>query len=82
MVVSFIMKQEVIGLLTIGEKSNGQPIDEVEYDYIKHIANQASYCLNACNLYMKRQNERQELDKILKNLISSLQYRQSHDLYQ
>ena len=64
----FIMKQEVIGLLTIGEKSNGQPIDEVEYDYIKHIANQASYCLNACNLYMKRQNERQELDKILKNL--------------
>jgi diguanylate cyclase (GGDEF)-like protein len=64
----FIMKEEVIGLLTIGEKSNGQPIDEIEYDYIKHIANQASLCLNACNLYVKRQKERQELDKILKNL--------------
>lgn len=64
----FIMKEEVIGLLTIGEKRNGQPIDEIEYDYIKHIANQASFCLNACNLYMKRKEERQELDKILKNL--------------
>ena len=64
----FIMKEEVIGLLTIGEKNNGQPIDEIEYDYIKHIANQASICLNACNLYMKRKEERQELDKILKNL--------------
>jgi diguanylate cyclase (GGDEF)-like protein len=64
----FTMKEEVIGLLTIGEKNNGQPIDEIEYDYIKHIANQASICLNACNLYIKRQKERQELDKILKNL--------------
>lgn len=64
----FVMKEEVIGLLTIGEKSNGQPIDEIEYDYMKHIANQASICLNACNLYIKRQKERQELDKILKNL--------------
>jgi diguanylate cyclase (GGDEF)-like protein len=64
----FIMKQEVIGLLTIGEKRNGQPIDEIEYEYIKHIANQASICLNSCNLYIKRRDERQELDKILKNL--------------
>jgi len=64
----FIIKEEVIGLLTIGEKNNGQPIDEIEYDYIKHISNQASICLNACNLYIKRQEERQELDKILKNL--------------
>ena len=64
----FILKEEVIGLLMIGEKRNGQPIDEIEYDYTKHIANQASLCLNACNLYIKRQKERQELDKILKNL--------------
>ena len=62
------MKEEVIGLLTIGEKNNGQPIDEIEYNYIKHIANQATICLTACNLYLKRQKERQELDKILKNL--------------
>jgi diguanylate cyclase (GGDEF)-like protein len=64
----FVVKQEVIGLLTIGNKDNGQPIEEIEFDYIKHIANQASLCLNACNLYIKRQKERQELDKILKNL--------------
>jgi diguanylate cyclase (GGDEF)-like protein len=66
--VPFVMKEEVIGFLTIGEKNNGQPIDEIEYDYIKHIANQATICLTACNLYLKRQKERQELDKILKNL--------------
>ena len=66
--VPFVMKEEVIGLLTIGKKNNGQPIDEIEYDYIKHIANQATICLTACNLNLKRQKERQELDKILKNL--------------
>lgn len=66
--VPFIMKEKVIGLLTIGEKDNAYPIDEVEFNYIKHIANQVSICINACNVNLKRQKERQELDKILQNL--------------
>ena len=66
--IPFIMKEEVIGLLTIGEKDNAYPIDEVEFNYIKHIANQVSICINACTVNLKRQKERQELDKILQNL--------------
>ena len=66
--IPFIMKEEVIGLLTIGEKDNAYPIDEIEYNYIKHIANQASMCKNACTINLKRQKESQEMDKILQNL--------------
>jgi diguanylate cyclase (GGDEF)-like protein len=66
--IPFIMKEEVVGLLTIGEKDNACPIDEIEFNYIKHIANQASMCINACKINLKRQKERQELDRILQNL--------------
>jgi len=66
--IPFIMKEEVIGLLTIGEKDNAHPMDKIEYGYIKHIATQAAICINACTLNLKRQKERQKLDKILQNL--------------
>ncbi len=66
--VPLVVRERVIGLLTMGGKINGQPFDEFELNYIKHIAANASIRLNTYNLYEKRQKEKKELDKVLKNL--------------
>jgi len=66
--VPFVMRNEVIGLLTMGKKGNDQAFDEFDLNYIKHMANHASICLNVCTYNLKRENEKKELDKILQNL--------------
>jgi len=65
--VPFVIRNKVIGLLTIDKKGNDQAFDEFDLNYIKHIANHASTCLNACTNNLKRENEKKELDKILQN---------------
>ena len=63
-----INRDRVMGLLTIGEKVDGQPFDKVDLSYVKHIADFASICLDTCNINVQRQKEKKELDKILQNL--------------
>jgi len=65
--VPFVMRNKVIGLLTIGKKGDGQAFDEFDLNYIKHIANHASTCLNACTNIINQENEKNELNKILQN---------------
>lgn len=65
--IPFVMRNKVIGLLTIGKKGNDQAFDEFDLNYIKHIANHASTCLNACANNFKRENEKKELNNILQN---------------
>jgi len=66
--IPLITKEKVMGLLTIGKKTNGQPFEADDFDYIKHIAGIAPICLKTCRLYVERQKEKKELDKILQNL--------------
>lgn len=66
--VPFTLRGKVVGLLAMGEKGDGQPFNESDYNYIKHIATHASICLNNCILHMKHQKEKEELDKTLQNL--------------
>ncbi len=65
--IPFVMRNKVIGLLTIGKKGNDQAFDEFDLNYIKHIANLASTCLNVCTNNLKRENEKKELNNILQN---------------
>jgi diguanylate cyclase (GGDEF)-like protein len=65
--VPFVMRNKVIGLLTIGKKGNDQSFDEFDLNYIKHIANHASTCLNAFTNIFNQENEKKELNKILQN---------------
>ena len=65
--VPFVMRNKVIGLLTIGKKGNDQAFDEFDFNYIKHIANHASTCLNACTNNFNQENEKNEFNKILQN---------------
>lgn len=65
--VPFVMRNKVIGLLAMGKKGSGQAFDEFDLNYIKHIANHATTCLNSCNNNFKRENEKNELNKILQN---------------
>ena len=66
--IPLITRDRVMGLLTIGEKVDGQPFNEVDLSYVKHIADFASICLDTCNINVQRQKEKKELDKILQNL--------------
>ena len=66
--IPLITRDKVMGLLTIGEKVDGKPFDEGDFSYVKHIAGFASVCLDTCNIYVQRQKEKKELDKILQNL--------------
>ncbi len=66
--IPLITRDGVMGLLTIGEKVDGQPFDEVDLSYVKHIAGFSSICLDTCSINVQRQKEKKELDKILQNL--------------
>ncbi|UCD90535.1 MAG: diguanylate cyclase [Desulfobacterales bacterium] len=66
--IPLITRDRIMGLLTVGEKVDGQPYDYVDLGYIKHIADFSSICLETCNINAQRQTEKKELDKILQNL--------------
>jgi len=63
--VPLIMRGKVVGLLMMGEKINGQPFDDLDMEFLKQISTHASICINTCRLYVKRQKEKEDLDKTL-----------------
>lgn len=66
--VPLVMRGEVIGLLTVGEKINHQPFDDFELYFLKQIAAHGAVCINTCRLYEERKKEKEDLDKTLQNL--------------
>lgn len=63
--VPLIMRGKVIGLLMMGEKINGQPFDDFDMEFLKQISTHASICINTCRLYVKREKEKEDLDRTL-----------------
>jgi len=61
-------ENQTIGLLTIGEKAVGLSFDDYDLEFLKHIADHASGCINTCMFYAKRQEEGKNLNKIHNNL--------------
>ncbi|MGD8765900.1 MAG: diguanylate cyclase [Desulfobacteraceae bacterium] len=66
--IPLVMRGEVVGLLTIGEKINNQSFDEFELYFLKQIGAHAAICINTCRLYEQRKREKEDLDKTLQNL--------------
>ena len=52
--IPMVMRDEVIGLLTIGLKSDDQPYDDFDIYYLQQIAAQAAVSINTCRLYERR----------------------------
>ncbi|UCH22043.1 MAG: hypothetical protein JSU83_01945, partial [Deltaproteobacteria bacterium] len=63
-----IMTDKVIGVVTLGAKINNRSFSENDRFFLKEITSHASVCINASQLYLKRQQEKEELDKTLYNL--------------
>jgi diguanylate cyclase (GGDEF)-like protein len=63
-----IMAEEVTDILALGPKMNGQPFDDADCFFLKQIAAHAAVCINTCHLYLKRKQEKEELNKTLYNL--------------
>jgi diguanylate cyclase (GGDEF)-like protein len=66
--VPMVMRDEVMGLLTIGAKAGGQPFDGFDFYFLQQIAAQAAVSINTCRLYERRRQEKEDLDKTLQNL--------------
>jgi diguanylate cyclase (GGDEF)-like protein len=60
--------RDIVGLLTLGPKSNGESFDSFDLYFLQQIAEHAAVCLNTSLLYVKRQKEKEDLDKTLYNL--------------
>ena len=63
-----IMAEEVTDILALGPKTNGQPFDDADCFFLKQITAHAAVCINTCHLYLKRKQEKEELNKTLYNL--------------
>ena len=66
--VPMVMRDKVIGLLTLGSKTGVQAFDDFDLYFLKQIAAQAAVSINICKLYDRRRREKVELDKTLHNL--------------
>lgn len=66
--VPLVMRDEVMGLLTLGTKKGSEPYSNFDLYYLQQIASQAAVSLNTCRLYERRQREKEDLDKTLQNL--------------
>jgi diguanylate cyclase (GGDEF)-like protein len=66
--VPLVMRDEVIGLLTLGPKAAHHPFDDFDLYYLKQVSSQAAVSINTCRLYERRKKEKEDLDKTLQNL--------------
>ena len=58
----------IIGFLTIGARNDDRPFDADDRLFLRQIAAQAAVCINSGQLHLKRQKEKEELDRTLYNL--------------
>jgi diguanylate cyclase (GGDEF)-like protein len=63
-----VQDRELVGLLTLAPKINGESFDSFDLYFLQQISDHAAVCLNTSLLYVKRQKEKEDLDKTLYNL--------------
>ena len=67
-VMPLLMRNNVIGFLTFGNKETGEPFADHEVMFLQQIAEHASVCINSSYFFLKREKEKEELDRTLHNL--------------
>jgi len=66
--IPLVMREEVMGLLTVGNKADGKPFEEFDLYFLKQIAAQAAVSINTCRMYERSRKEKEDLDSTLQNL--------------
>jgi GAF domain-containing protein len=59
---------KVVGLLSIGDKQDGDPYEDDELEFLHVLAEDAAVAITTAQLYEKNERDRAELDKTVKNL--------------
>jgi diguanylate cyclase (GGDEF)-like protein len=62
------MGDELIGLVTIGNREDNQPFDASDRYFLQQLSAHTVVCINTCRLYEKRRREKEDLDKTIQNL--------------
>ncbi|MGD9058529.1 MAG: diguanylate cyclase [Desulfobacterales bacterium] len=62
------MRDELIGLVTIGNRDNNQPFDASDRYFLQQLSAHTVVCMNTCRQYEKRRKEKEDLDKTIQNL--------------
>ena len=62
------MRDELIGLVTIGNRDNNQPFDASDRYFLQQLSAHTVGCMNTCRQYEKRRKEKEDLDKTIQNL--------------
>ncbi|MGD2099794.1 MAG: diguanylate cyclase [Desulfobacterales bacterium] len=62
------MAEELIGLVTIGNRKENKPFDATDRYFLQQLSAHAVVCINTCRQYEKRRKEKEDLDKTLQNL--------------
>ena len=57
-----------IGLLSIGERGDGKPLEAADTEFLMRFGAQVSICISNCQLYEKGEGERKALSKTLHSL--------------
>ncbi|MCE9616273.1 MAG: diguanylate cyclase [Lentisphaerae bacterium] len=65
--VPLFLKDQFIGLLTLGRRAD-RPYDDMDLDFLKQFAATAASSINMCHLYVRRNAEKDELSRTLRNL--------------
>lgn len=66
--IPLFLKQEFIGLVTLGKRADGAAYDEHEMEFLKQFAPTAASSINMCHLYVQRNEEKEELSRTFRNL--------------
>ncbi|MDA1044444.1 MAG: diguanylate cyclase, partial [Verrucomicrobia bacterium] len=66
--VPLSLKDNLIGLLTVGNRTNRREYDAHDYEFLKQYANTAAASINSCHLFVERLREQENLKRTLRNL--------------
>lgn len=66
--VPLFLKDRCIGLLTLGNPAPDAPYDEADLGFLTQFAATAASSINMCLLYVKRNEEKEELSRTFRNL--------------
>lgn len=66
--IPLFLKDQLVGLLTLGRRVHNRPYDDQELDFLKQFAATAASSINMCHLYVKRNAEKEELSRTFRNL--------------
>ena len=66
--IPLVLSEEGIGIVSVGRKVNGNPLDGADLSFLRQLVAQVSICIDNCRQYERGEKERRTLNRTLSNL--------------